>query len=41
MAPGFDFADFELADRASLQATYHLHASIIGQLTPQPDDLGF
>lgn len=33
VAPGFDFADFELADRKALQAIYPAHAGIIGELT--------
>lgn len=33
VAPGFDFADFELADRAALQAQYPMHASLISTLT--------
>lgn len=33
VAPGFDFADFELAGRASLQAAYPQHAALIAQLT--------
>ena len=33
VAPGFDFADFELADRALLIAQYPRHAALITQLT--------
>lgn len=33
MAPGFDFADFELADRAVLTAAYPAHAALIRRLT--------
>ena len=33
VAPGFDFADFELADRSALVARYPQHASIIEALT--------
>lgn len=33
VAPGFDFADFELAERAALQATYPAHAALIASLT--------
>lgn len=33
VAPGFEFDDFELADRAELLAEYPQHAPIIGQLT--------
>jgi predicted cupin superfamily sugar epimerase len=33
VAPGFDFADFELGDRAALQAEYPAHAGIIEELT--------
>ena len=35
VAPGFDFADFELADRAELTATFPEHAAIIASLTRQ------
>src|SRR5690606_25955736 len=31
--PGFDFADFELAETGYLQQLYPQHAAIIGQLT--------
>jgi len=34
VAPGFDFVDFELADRAGLSAMYPNHQQIIDQLTP-------
>lgn len=33
VAPGFDFADFELAEKASLQAAYPDHAALIESLT--------
>ena len=33
MAPGFDFADFELADGAALAAAYPAHAALIRRLT--------
>jgi len=33
VAPGFDFADFQLADRARLTKRYPQHASLIGELT--------
>jgi len=33
VAPGFDFADFELADRATLSQQYPEHAQLIQQLT--------
>ncbi|NSL87916.1 cupin domain-containing protein [Chitinophaga solisilvae] len=33
VAPGFDFADFELADRTTLQAAYPQHAALIASLT--------
>jgi len=33
VAPGFDFADFELADRASLLGQYPQHRGAIGRLT--------
>ena len=33
VAPGFDFADFELAERGELQKQYPQHAKLIGQLT--------
>lgn len=33
VAPGFDFADFELADRATLVRQYPQHAEFIEQLT--------
>lgn len=35
VAPGFDFADFELADRATLLAQYPQHHAIIDMLTRQ------
>ncbi len=33
VAPGFDFADFELAHRNTLQATYPQHQALIARLT--------
>ncbi|HEY9257835.1 cupin domain-containing protein [Chitinophaga sp.] len=33
VAPGFDFADFELAEKAPLQAAYPAHAALIDSLT--------
>ncbi len=33
VAPGFDFADFEMAERAALTATYPQHAAVIKALT--------
>ncbi|NIG53764.1 cupin domain-containing protein [Chitinophaga sp. Cy-1792] len=33
VAPGFDFADFELAEKAPLQAAYPQHAQLIDELT--------
>ncbi|WP_143310158.1 cupin domain-containing protein [Chitinophaga vietnamensis] len=33
VAPGFDFADFELAERSPLQAAYPQHAALIAELT--------
>jgi predicted cupin superfamily sugar epimerase len=33
VAPGFDFADFELADRASLTSRYPQHQALIASLT--------
>jgi uncharacterized protein len=33
VAPGFDFADFELADRATLTAQHPAHAALIAALT--------
>lgn len=33
VAPGFDFADFELADRAVLQKQFPQHAAIISEMT--------
>lgn len=33
VAPGFDFADFEMADRDELAAHYPQHRAIIGRLT--------
>jgi predicted cupin superfamily sugar epimerase len=37
MAPGFEFADFELADRADLLERFPGHAEIIESLTGSPD----
>lgn len=34
VAPGFDFADFELADRTVLSQQYPQHREVIEQLTP-------
>ncbi|MBU4200472.1 MAG: cupin domain-containing protein [Verrucomicrobia bacterium] len=34
VAPGFDFADFELADRRQLLISHPQHAAIIRRLTP-------
>lgn len=33
VSPGFDFADFELADRAILQKKFPIHVGVIGELT--------
>ncbi len=33
VAPGFDFADFELANKEALQMSYPQHAGIIGEMT--------
>jgi hypothetical protein len=33
VAPGFDFADFELANRDTLSAQYPEHAELIKQFT--------
>ena len=33
VAPGFDFADFKLADRSALQKEFPQHAAIIGEMT--------
>lgn len=33
VSPGFDFADFELADRSKLQEMYPQHASLIAEMT--------
>jgi len=33
VAPGFDFADFELADKEALAGQYPQHAALIRQLT--------
>ncbi|TKK71506.1 cupin domain-containing protein [Ilyomonas limi] len=35
VAPGFDFSDFEIADRNTLLDTYPQHADIINRLTRQ------
>jgi len=34
VAPGFDFADFELGERGALTAAYPAHAEMIAALTP-------
>lgn len=36
VAPGFDFADFELADRASLLREFPQHRAVIDRLTLPP-----
>ncbi len=36
VAPGFDFADFELADREALLALFPAHAALIRSLTSGP-----
>jgi len=36
VAPGFDFADFELAERAGLSAAFPEHADLIARLTGAP-----
>ena len=36
VAPGFDFADFELADRRALVTAYPQHRALIERLTPEP-----
>lgn len=36
VAPGFDFADFELADRRALVALFPGHRALIERLTPGP-----
>ncbi|WP_394828836.1 cupin domain-containing protein [Pendulispora albinea] len=36
MAPGFDFADFELAHRGSLARRFPEHLELIARLTPAP-----
>jgi predicted cupin superfamily sugar epimerase len=36
VAPGFEFADFELADRRALAAAYPQHRALIERLTPEP-----
>jgi len=33
VAPGFEFSDLEIADRAALTARYPAHAEIIAALT--------
>jgi predicted cupin superfamily sugar epimerase len=33
VAPGFDFRDFELADRGQLSASYPQHEKLISELT--------
>ena len=35
VAPGFDFADFELAERAALEQQYPQHCEIVRRLTQQ------
>ena len=35
VAPAFDFADFELAERHALLGLYPQHAALIGSLTPE------
>lgn len=40
VAPGFDFADFQMADRAALLAAYPRHAGLIRRLTVEPADAG-
>lgn len=37
VAPGFDFEDFELAERDALRARFPQHAAVIERLTPEPD----
>jgi hypothetical protein len=34
VAPGFDFADFELGDRDRLLRTFPQHAALVRRLTP-------
>ena len=34
VAPGFDFADFEMAERAALKQAFPQHSELIDQLTP-------
>lgn len=36
VAPGFEFADFELADRRALVAAFPQHRALIERLTPEP-----
>lgn len=36
VAPGFDFADFELAGRSALASAFPDHATVIGELTRLP-----
>lgn len=36
VAPGFDFADFELAERAALEALHPQHRALIRRLTREP-----
>jgi predicted cupin superfamily sugar epimerase len=36
MAPGFDFADYEAADRATLAAAFPAFAALIARLCPEP-----
>jgi uncharacterized protein len=33
VTPGFDFADFEIGDRASLLTAHPQHAEVIGELS--------
>jgi hypothetical protein len=36
VAPGFDFADFELGDRGALLREFPEHRAVIERLTPDP-----
>ena len=38
VAPGFDFAEFELADRKTLSDQFPEHAALIRRLTRKPDE---
>lgn len=40
VAPGFDFADFELAERKALSAAFPRQRQLIEALTPNPKDRG-